>query len=153
MQPLKMILFCAAICCTSVPARAAEGKIIKVLPHLLDREGRHSLSPSLYERDAYQTHLRKNPEQCSTLRFDIQWKARAAHAGPLKLRVEARGSQGFKIESLVAEQPARRRGPFARWSSVRLPAEDYRKLGELIAWRVTLWDADQRVAEQQSFLW
>ena len=33
-------------------AHAGSGKLLKVLPHFLDREGRHALSPSLFERDA-----------------------------------------------------------------------------------------------------
>jgi hypothetical protein len=31
--------------------------------------------------------------------------------------------------------------------------EDFKSLGELTAWRVTLWDGDRQVGEQQSFLW
>ena len=50
-------------------SEAASAKIIKVLPHLLDRDGRHTLSPSLYERDAYQAILRAHPIQRSALRF------------------------------------------------------------------------------------
>ena len=37
---------------------ARPGKISKVLPHWLDLQGRHTLSPSLLERDAYQAKLR-----------------------------------------------------------------------------------------------
>ena len=58
----------------AVSATAAEGRIVKVLPHYLDAKGRHTLAPSLYERDAYQAHLRKNPDLCKALRFDIHWK-------------------------------------------------------------------------------
>ena len=49
-----------------------------MLPHYLDKEGRHTLSPSLYERDAYQAILRQNPEKRGGMRFDVQWKARGA---------------------------------------------------------------------------
>ena len=55
---------------------AADGKVIKVLPHLLDQAGRHSLSPSLFERDAYQAELRKHPEKVSGLRYDVRWRIR-----------------------------------------------------------------------------
>src|SRR5256885_6498812 len=86
------------------PTEAATARIIKVLPHLLDRKGRHTLSPSLYERDAYQGFLRKNPDQCSGLRFDVQWKAKRVDWSQLKLRVEIRGSkdaQPFALEHLA----------------------------------------------------
>ena len=51
-----LFIFGIADACT------AASKISKVLPHLLDKQGRHTLSPSLLERDAYQapvsyTHL------------------------------------------------------------------------------------------------
>jgi hypothetical protein len=29
----------------------------------------------------------------------------------------------------------------------------YRKIGDVIAWRATLWEGDQLVAKQESFLW
>ena len=43
-------------------ASAATGRVLKVLPHLLDTNGLHTLKPSLYERDAYQAYLRKHPD-------------------------------------------------------------------------------------------
>src|SRR5206468_2182976 len=99
---LPVVLFLSA---SALGAEAATGRIIKVLPHLLDREGRHTLSPSLYERDAYQAFLRKNPERCAGLRFDVHWKANRAAGPRLLLRVEIRGSKAAKPALL--EQPAR----------------------------------------------
>jgi len=134
-----------------IDAEAATARIIKVLPHFLDRDGRSSLSPSLYERDAYQVFLRKNPEQCSGLRFDIQWKARKADWSRLKLRVEIRGSKAATPK--ILERPAKRNHWYNRWSSLALDGITYQQLGEVIAWRVTLWEGDQLLAEQKSFLW
>jgi hypothetical protein len=31
--------------------------------------------------------------------------------------------------------------------------EDFKQLGEISAWRVTLWDGAQLLAERKSFLW
>src|SRR5207249_4815919 len=45
--------------------QAAAGRVVKVLPQFLDLKGRNTLSPSLYERDAYQAVLRRHPEQRS----------------------------------------------------------------------------------------
>jgi hypothetical protein len=132
-------------------ASGAEAKIIKVLPHLLDRDGRHSLSPSLYERDAYQAFLRKNPNLCSGLRFDIQWKAKRAAGDQVLLRVEIRGSK--EATPVVLEQPARRNRSHSRWNSLRMDGDAYRKIGKVIAWRATVWESDQLLAEQRSFLW
>jgi len=31
--------------------------------------------------------------------------------------------------------------------------EEYQKFGELVAWRVTLWDGDTVIGQEKSFLW
>ena len=81
-------LLLLAVCAS---ASAASGRIIKVLPHLLDLQGRHALSPSLYDRDAYQAYLREHPEKQSGIRFDVEWSAKAGPEEALKLLVEVRG--------------------------------------------------------------
>jgi len=139
-----------AIC--AVPtAQAASPKVIKVLPQLLDRDGRHAISPSLFDRDAYQTHLRRHPEERSGLRFAIQWKA--PKSTEYKLRVELRGARGKEPTTALLEQAVEARSGFSRWSSLKMTGEDYKNFGELAAWRVTLWSGAQEVAEQRSFLW
>src|SRR5882724_5976997 len=120
---------------TAFNAEAAAHRIIKVLPHLVDREGRQSLSPSLYERDAYQVFLRHNPAKCSGLRFDVQWKARAADSKRLKLRIEVRGNKA--AEPSILEEAVPRNHWYHRWSSLTLDGESYRQLGEVVAWRAT----------------
>jgi hypothetical protein len=118
---------------------------------LLDLRGRHTLSPSLYERDAYQAFLRQHPDQCSALRFDVNWKVPPATAARLKLRIEARGSK--EPRPFVLDQVVERKSSRGRWTSLTLEGEDFRKAGEIIAWRASLWDGDKLIAEQKSFLW
>jgi hypothetical protein len=135
------------------PATAAPSpRVLKVLPHFLDLQGRHMLSPSLYDRDAYQTYLRRHSEERSALRFDILWKARHAWS-TLKLRVEMRGDvrDGAPFEKTLEQ--TLKPGGFRHWTSLAISGDDYKKLGELTAWRVTLWDGDDIVSEQKSFLW
>jgi len=132
---------------------AADGKIVKVLQHYLDAQGRHTRSPSLYERDAYQAYLRKNPDKRSALRFDIQWRARGAEPSQLKLRMEVRGSLAHQDKPLILEQPVKRNPGLGRWSSVALEGDAFKQLGEVVAWRATLWAGEQSIAEQKSFLW
>ena len=139
------------LCLLATPVIAAEGKIHKVLPHFMDKEGRHTLSPSLYERDAYQARLRTNPDQRGGLRFDVHWKARKSPA--LKLRVDMRGSKNDKATDFRTELPVKPPGIFSRWSALKVGAADYAGIGELMSWRATLWDGDQLLAEQRSFLW
>lgn len=135
---------------------AATGRVVKVLPHYLDLKGRHALSPSLYDRDAYQAQLRRHPEQRSGLRFDVLWRGRAAGATELKLRAELRGTAKGNLPSQTAletEVKIGKSGATTRWASLTLAGDDYKKFGEVSAWRVTLWNGDQLVAEQKSFLW
>ena len=109
------------------------------------------VSPSLYERDAYQAWLRKSPKERSGLRFDIHWKARGMN--DLKLRVELRGGTEKQPTKTVVEKTETLRGGVSKWSSLALTGDDYQKFGELIAWRVTMWEGDKLLAEQKSFLW
>jgi hypothetical protein len=141
-------------CLLGVPlAGGAEARIIKVLPHFLDLKGRHSLSPSLFERDAYQGYLRLNRHEVSALRYDVQWRARGAGEGPLKLRLELRGSGTALGKPRVYETEVKPPRFFSRWSSVQLEKKEVESLGEIQAWRATLWQDGQQVAELESFLW
>ncbi len=137
-------------------APAASARILKVLPHFLDRNGRHTLSPSLYDRDAYQARLREHPELRSGLRFDVQWRGRTGRPATLKLRLELRGSaRGELPTQQVLETTVRvgRSGAGSGWVALRLSGEPYEQFGDLTAWRATLWDGDTLLAEQKSFLW
>lgn len=136
------------------PAQAAVGRVIKVLPLFLDAQGRHSLSPSLYERDAYQAVLRQQPEKRSGLLFAVHWKSRGQAAAPLRLRLELRGiAEGNLPRQLVLEQKVEPRGWFGHWSNLTLTGDKYRQFGEVTAWHVTFWEGNQLLGEQQSFLW
>src|SRR5215207_59184 len=95
---------------------AAPGKIKKVLTFYLDQEGRQSLSPSLYDRDAYQALLRNEPLKRSGLRFDVQWNASTTAA--LILRVDMRGAKGTENTKATVEGPVRKRGLFSRWTEL-----------------------------------
>ncbi len=146
----------AVLLAATLPAGAATGRVVKVLPHYLDLKGRHSLSPSLYDRDAYQAQLRQHPEQRSGLRFDVLWRGRAPGGTKLKIRAELRGTAKGNLPSqktLEAEVEVGKSGASTRWAKLMLTEDEYKKLGEVTAWRVTLWNGDQFVAEQKSFLW
>ena len=146
---LPALLLAAVI---SAPA-ATTGSVVKVLPHFLDLKGRHALSPSLYDRDAYQAQLRQHPEQRSGIRFDVLWKAQAASGALLKLRVELRGiAKGATPRQKTLESEVKS-GRHSRWTSLTLGGDDYKDFGDVTAWRVTLWDGEQLMGEQKSFLW
>lgn len=133
------------------PAQPA-GEVIKVLPHLLDAQGRHTISPSLFDRDAYQAELRKSPEKVSGIRYDILWKAKRTGDQPLTLRVELVGT-------FEGKEPRRRtletvlESPGKHWTRIAFTGEDYRNFGTIHAWRATLWAGETLLGEQKSFLW
>lgn len=144
-------LIAAFLLLLPIPAVAAAAKIKKVLTFYLDKQGRQSLSPSLYERDAYQAELRSDAAKRSGLRFDVQWNANTSV--PLTLRVEMRGAKGMQNTTATLEATVRKRGLFSRWTRLALTGEEYQKFGELVAWRATLWQGSILVGEQKSFLW
>jgi hypothetical protein len=131
-------------------ANAQSERIIKVLPHFLDAKGRASLSPSLFDRDAYQAQLRANPTNRSGLRFDVQWKA--SYYPGLVLRIEAKGAHGREPKVITLDQPVKP-GNFSQWTGVSLTGQAYTNFGALISWRALLVNGTNVVAEQKSFLW
>jgi len=145
------IMLLLLLCGGASSALAASAKIIKVLPQFIDLEGRRSISPSLYDRDAYQAKLRREPRERSGISFAIQWKAK--QTSPLKLRVEMRGGKGKEATQATLESSSTHLVGFSKWTQLTLSGEDYKKFGELIAWRATLWEGDKLLSEKKSFLW
>jgi hypothetical protein len=138
---------------SAASAAPVSSRVLKVLPHFLDLQGRHALSPSLYDRDAYQAQLRQHPEQRSAVRFDVLWKSKTTGNTAVKLRVELRGvAEGNAPRQTTMEKEVKP-GALARWSSLALAGDDYKSFGEITAWRVCLWDGDRLIGEQRSFLW
>jgi hypothetical protein len=154
---MRRTLCVLSLCCLAIAAIAATeptGKVIKVLPHYLDLDGLHALTPSLYERDSYQAFLRQHPEKRSGLRVDVQWKAHGPSQTPLKLRVELRGAvKDQRLTQTVLEKEVHPGGWFSHWLSLPLTGEEFKNFGDLTAWRTTLWDGDRLLSEQKSFLW
>jgi hypothetical protein len=132
---------------------AGEGKIIKVLPQFIDQKGRAELSPSLYERDAYQFSLRKNPSHQAGLRLAIQWKAKDVDWTKLKVRAELRGLTNDTIRTITLEEPVQKPRLFGNWTYPKIDGATFHSFGELVAWRVSLWEGDHSLGELKSFLW
>jgi hypothetical protein len=148
--PFLVLIFLAL---AMFPAAADVGRVSKVLPHFLDLQGRSALSPSLYDRDAYQAQLRQHPEQCSGMRFDVLWRARSLTNRLAKLRVELRGTAKGNLPSQITLEAEGRITGTSHWTKVPLEGEKYKAFGAITAWRVTLWSGGQMIGEQKSFLW
>lgn len=142
--------------CLAMPktAESSQGRLIKVLPQLLNLKGQPSLTPSLYDRDAYQAYLRHHPNEVSGLRFKVQLKASIPKIDELKLRVEIRGLVQDKLpKEAVLEKTLSERHLLSHWYPLDMTGPAYKDFGEITAWRATLWDGDQMLSEQKSFLW
>jgi hypothetical protein len=138
--------------CSSICSQAASAAILKVLPQYLDKEGRHALSPSLYERDAYQAYLRQHPEKRSGMRFAVNWKAKGHRHEELVLRMELRSGARDPSQPVVLEKTVRTHF-FSSWSALPISEEQSAEYGNITAWRATLWHGTELLAEQKSFLW
>ncbi len=152
MRRFWMILLLFAV----LPAFAdgiEKGRVVKMLPLFLDLKGHDAVSPSLYDRDAYQAYLRQHTNEISAIRFDFLWQVENPSAAKYTLRIELRGigAGGKPTRSMLeAEVPP---PLFRRWNSLVLGGTEYGNFGELIAWRATLWRGGQLLSEQKSFLW
>jgi hypothetical protein len=149
----RFVITIALLLFLAPAARAGQGSIVKVLPQLLDQHGRWALSPSLYERDAYQFHLRKDPKLRGGARIAVQWKAKNVDWTKLKFRAEMRGLLEDNLHTVTMEEPAVKNGHFSSWAEFRIEGAGYKTFGDLVAWRVTLWEGDHQLGQMESFLW
>src|SRR5688572_18140301 len=137
---------------SSAIASPSTDRVIKVLHDLVDARGRIALAPSLFERDAYQVHLRDFPELAAGSRFDIQYKARRQD-GPVRLRLEVRGSKTGLGNSRAFEAETLPDRFGSSWGRIALDKATSESIGTIVAWRATLWRGAVQIGEQQSFLW
>lgn len=153
MRALLILLACLGVAAAAGAADAVNGRLLKVLPFFLDLQGRIATSPSLYDRDAYQAYLRGNTNKVSGMRFDVLWKAAPAPGEKIKIAIELRGVGTNSTPRLETLETNVAPGTYRQWTKLPLADADYRNFGTVIAWRARLWNGDQMLGEQQSFLW
>jgi hypothetical protein len=146
-------LFLLGLVATAFASDTVTGRVVKVLPLFLDAQGRDAVSPSLFDRDAYQVYLRGHTNEISALRFDVLWKASHAGEARLTLRLELRSVSTNGLPRRTTLEQAVTPGYFSRWTALTLEGPDFKNFGELVAWHATLWSEDRLLAEQKSFLW
>lgn len=130
-----------------------EGSIVKMLPLLLSTNRQDALSPSLFDRDAYQVYLRAHTNEITAVRYDVLWRVKHPGAAKYKLRLELHGPVvNGKPRQKVMEMEVKPTF-FRHWDSLVMAGDEYKNFGEAVAWRVTLWADNQMLAEQKSFLW
>ncbi len=150
----RALLVCLLFSLTyAVTLGAEEATIVKVLPHLLDLRGRASLAPGLFQRDAYQGQLRKDPSQVSGMRFNIQWKAKGIPAKELVLKIWLKTAGRNPNEPLELTAPIRGNRRWGQWSAVPYDGKLFTDNGQVLAWKVELRRGETPLATQTSFLW
>jgi hypothetical protein len=153
MRRFLMILFLLGSLSAASASDAVTGHIVKMLPLFLDLKGRDAVSPSLFDRDAYQFFLRQHTNEISAIRFDVLWSASNAKNAELKLRLELHGVGPDNLPRQTTLEQTVTPHFFRRWTSFTLASDDLKNFGEVNSWRATLWSGDQMLAEQKSFLW
>jgi GH43 family beta-xylosidase len=149
-----LILLAALSITVAAPAAdAVSGRIVKVSPFLVDQKGRIAMSPSHFDRDAYQAILRLQTTNVSAVRFDVLWLASKAPTEKIKIAVEVRGIGTNSVPKLQTLETNVLPGTFRRWTDLPFAGQAYHDFGRVVAWRVTLWDDDRLLSEQKSFLW
>ena len=131
--------------------QAGSVKIFKVLPHYLDKDSNNTLSPSLFERDRYQSRL--DQTKCSTIRFDVQWRNTLKNFDNLSITVEMRGTKTDSPTISFSEKISSRKSIWSHWTKIRIPEESFQELEGLGAWRVLIKDGDEILKEERSFMW
>jgi hypothetical protein len=134
-------------------ADALSGHIVKVLPLFLNLKGQDAISPSLYDRDAYQIYLRIHTNEVSSVRYDVLWSTSKSGTNQLILRLELRGVGENGVPRQTTIEQTATPHYFRHWTSLLLAGDDYKHFGEVVAWRATLWSGPQMLSEQKSFLW
>jgi hypothetical protein len=153
MHRLLMILLLLGSLSAAFASNVATGRIVKVLPLLLDAKSQDAISPSLYDRDAYQAYLREHTNEISAVRYDILWKASNVGDTKLKLRIELHGVDTNNLPHQITLERTVTPKFFSHWTSLKLEGADYKNFGAISCWRATLWSGDQMLGEQKSFLW
>lgn len=122
--------------------------IVKVLPHYLDAAGNSTDGPTLLHRDVYQQHLRGNPELVKGVRYDVNWHGRQNVTFRLELRSTKAG-----VDPLVINKEASAGVRVTHWTFIHIDEAAYTAFGQPEAWRVSVWDGDEMLDEEVSFLW
>ena len=134
-------------------ADALSGHIVKVLPLFLNLKGQDAISPSLFDRDAYQVYLRAHTNEVSAIRYDVLWSTSKSGTNKLTLRLELRGIGESGVPSQTTIEQTVTPHYFRHWTTLLLTGDAYKHFGVVVAWRASLWSGPQMLSEQKSFLW
>src|SRR5579872_1390508 len=128
MRALLIFLASLGVVAAAHGADAVTGRIVKVLPFLIDQQGRNAVSPSLFDRDAYQAYLRDHTNAVAAMRSDVPWKAAKAPADKIKIAVELRGIGANATPTIRTLETNVVPGTFRQWTAIPLAGDDYKNV-------------------------
>ncbi|HEV2696284.1 MAG TPA: hypothetical protein VG347_25590 [Verrucomicrobiae bacterium] len=132
---------------------ADPGKVVKVLPFFVDKDGNIAKSPSLFDRDAYQAYLHVHTNEVNGIRYDVLWKTSKVEGEKVAVRMELRGALDGNLPKTKTLETEAAPGKTGDWTEVKFVGDEYKSFGPIVAWRATLWSGTNQVGEQKSFLW
>jgi hypothetical protein len=153
MRALLILLALLGVFTAAQAADAVTGQVVKVLPFFLDQQGRNAKSPSLFDRDAYQAYLVQHTNEVSAMRYDVWWKATPSPDEKIKIAIELRGIGTNSVPKLETLETNVVPGKYRQWTVIPLAGGDFKNVGTVVAWRFRLWNDNQLLSEQKSFLW
>ena len=131
-------------------------KVIKVNHEWIDSEGHtHAEIADFPAKAKYQKTLDDTGKH-SGIRFHIHWTTPSARLPHFAVKLEVQGydakTQRETLETLLATYPKNPRFK-SGWSRLDIKRDTLERLGDLMAWKVTLFQNGQFVAERKSFTW
>lgn len=149
---LAAIVF--AGCATENKVSRGGCSVLKVNRTLLDEKGYETdVVGDLKGEAAYQYVLRHEPRRQTGARFHIKWKA-PRKTDQLRLVLDLQGlnaSNESTRDSISRSFPDR--DDWAEWTTIDVTGAQFKKLGTIMAWRVTIHSGDRIMAELPSANW
>jgi len=130
-------------------------EVMKVNHEFIDEKGdTHTVIADLVAKAKHQRQL-ESSGLAAGIRFIVHWRAPSSKIPNFVVKVEARGfdanTQREVVETAVKTYP--QTPSFSGWAFLDIKDEAFKRLGKLMAWKVTLLQNDQPVAVRKSFMW
>ena len=146
--------FLLSSCSTENPVSRGGYAVLKVNRNLLDNLGYETFAVGDLKKEAdYQYMLRHSPLKQKGVRFHIKWKA-PRRSGAIRLVLDV---QGLNAANLTTRDTVTQNYPdmdgWAEWSTIDITGKQFKQIGEIMAWRVTICSGDRVMAELPSANW
>ncbi len=155
LAPAALIaIFLLAGCATQNTVSRGGFAVLKVNRTLLDNYGYETdVVGNLKGEASYQYSLRHEPNRQSGGRFHIKWRAPKGST-QVRLVLDVRGltPANETVRDTLSESFADMDG-WAEWTTLDIKERQFKRLGEIMAWRVTIYSGDRVMAELPSGNW